>query len=88
MGSSFTGGPWRYPKGVARLVRTAPLRRDRLKTPPGSARHLTSGMSRKTLPNPVALGSSGAMVPINIFCFGKVDRGSNKDGSDCEQNRP
>ena len=31
-------------------------RRDRLKTPPGSARHLTSGMSRKTLPNPVAFG--------------------------------
>ena len=37
---------------------------------------------------PVAFGHSRAMMPIIIFCLGKIDRSSNKDGSDYEQNRP
>jgi hypothetical protein len=37
---------------------------------------------------PLLFGHIRAMVFIVIFCIGKLDRSSNKDGADYEQSRP
>jgi hypothetical protein len=37
---------------------------------------------------PLPFGHSRVTVLIVIFCIGKIDRSSDKDGSDYEQSRP